>query len=270
MVNPQPLVVSSLAFSASGFGTLVLAQGTTSSLHSDSIRRFEVPGSDTVVRTGRDATGHHASVSRDAGQSWQRLPDIQTDLDLRFARFDPLIQGEPTIPNGLMAPAANRLFIVQFQTEVIDEFKHDLEALGAERHAVLPNQAYLVRMDRATSKQVAAKPYVRWVGDFHIAYNLPTGFAHGFTYFSTTTSGILGNGNWLGVELDGLVVSSFLVPIPPFRFGHAAGTYPHVPYTFPVGLATALSGITFDAVAIFYDGAGNVMAVSNADRRRVQ
>jgi hypothetical protein len=171
MINKRSLVLSSLALSAVGLGTFATAQGTASA-PSDPIRTFAVPGTDTVVRTVRDASGHHASFSRDRGQTWQRLPDVQTDLNLRYARFDPLVQGEPTIPNGLGAPASNRLFIVQFATEAIDEFRHDLAVLGAERRAALPHQAYLVRMDRATATQVAAKPYVRWVGDFHVAYKL--------------------------------------------------------------------------------------------------
>ena len=130
-----------------------------------------VRGTNTVLKLWEDG-GRHASVSRDAGRTWRELQTPETVLNLRFARFDPMLHGEPSIPAGLAAGSDSELHIVQFETPIIEEFKHDLKVLGAQRYQPLPHQGFLVRMDRATAAQVAAKEYVRWVGDFHSAYKL--------------------------------------------------------------------------------------------------
>ena len=40
---------------------------------------------------------------------------------LHYREFDPMV-GEPMVPPALQADANNRLFIVQFKTQIIDEF----------------------------------------------------------------------------------------------------------------------------------------------------
>jgi hypothetical protein len=55
-----------------------------------------------------------------------------------------------------------------------------------------------------------------------------------------------------------------------FHFSRTASGYPAVPFVFPAGIAAVLSGYELDALALFVDGAGKCVAVSNVDRVRVR
>ncbi len=107
-------------------------------------RTIPVRGTNTLLKLWEDG-GRHASVSRDGGQTWRELQTPETVLNLRFARFDPMLHGEPSIPAGLAARSDSELHIVQFETPIIEEFKHDLKVLGAQRYQPLPHQGFLVR-----------------------------------------------------------------------------------------------------------------------------
>ena len=49
-----------------------------------------------------------------------------------------------------------------------------------------------------------------------------------------------------------------------------AGSYPYTTFSFPVSVATSVSGTTLDAVVILFDATGTVVDVSNVDRVTVQ
>ncbi|MCC6782602.1 MAG: S8 family serine peptidase [Planctomycetes bacterium] len=145
-----------------------------------STRAQDAPASpaDTVIAVDGGRTllrlrgGTQAEVSRDGGRNYLPFVAPLGTLELRYARFDPLVQGEPSVPANLQAPGDNRLFLVQFVTDVLPEYRDALAALGARRYHVAPHQAYVVRMDRALLEHVRALPFVRWVGEFHAAYKL--------------------------------------------------------------------------------------------------
>ncbi|MBI5849633.1 MAG: hypothetical protein HZB39_01120 [Planctomycetes bacterium] len=131
-----------------------------------------VPGTTTRVRLN-DASGvRRADVSRDGGRTWQAFVAPAGTIELRYARFDPRAGGEPAVEPRLAAAKDNRLFIVQFVTDVLPEYCAALDALGVRRFHVAPNEGYVVRMDRSVLARVQALPFVRWVGEFHPAYKL--------------------------------------------------------------------------------------------------
>ncbi|MFO1054370.1 MAG: S8 family serine peptidase [Planctomycetota bacterium] len=146
----------------------LLAQSAIAAPSEAGLRTIRIDGTSTWLRLGSVST----EISRDAGRSWHRFVDQDGVIDLRFARFDPLVGGEPKLDGRLGAAAGNRLFIVQFVTDVLPEYQAALAALGVQRFHVAPNQGYVARMDRSLLARVRALPFVRWVGEFHPAYKL--------------------------------------------------------------------------------------------------
>ncbi|MEM7205013.1 MAG: S8 family serine peptidase [Planctomycetota bacterium] len=134
-------------------------------------REIAVPNTATRVRVFRGDGGLQARVTNDHGLTWRALARPNYIIDAQYTSFDPLIR-EPLVPPALAAPPGNRLFVVQFETPIIGHYRHALRRLGVEIHSFLPTQSYLVRMDRGRRADVAALPFVRWVGDYHPAYRL--------------------------------------------------------------------------------------------------
>jgi serine protease AprX len=96
-------------------------------------------------------------------------------LRLKYATFDPL-QGEPQIDSALRADAypgtGEGAYIVQFRGPVQGAWKDQVRALGGRVMDYLPDYAFLVWMDSAVQKRVAALDAVRWVGLYQPAYKL--------------------------------------------------------------------------------------------------
>jgi len=96
-------------------------------------------------------------------------------LRLKYATFDPL-QGEPQIDSALRADAypgtGEGAYIVQFRGPVQGAWKDQVRALGGRMMDYLPDYAFLVWMDSAVQKRVAALDTVRWVGLYQPAYKL--------------------------------------------------------------------------------------------------
>ena len=132
---------------------------------------ISVPGTATRVKVTPFSPKPKASVSRDSGQTWTALNDVERKLAIRYGEFDPMLQ-QPEIPTNLVAKRSSKLFIVQFESQILDEFRAGLRTLGAEIHHYLPHQSYVVRVDPRTRGSIADLPYVRWVGQLHPAYRL--------------------------------------------------------------------------------------------------
>lgn len=123
---------------------------------------------ETAAAGGADT--NYFAISRDGGKV-ERVAEANYELALRYATFDPL-RGEPPIDAGLAAPADNELYIVQFVTQPLGAYRAELEARGAHIHKFLAHQAYIVRIAPEAPRTVAALPFVRWVGPYHVAYRL--------------------------------------------------------------------------------------------------
>ena len=115
----------------------------------------------TVVLVG---IGTQAAASQE--------PPERKEIKLRFAIFDPILDGPPEIPERLAAPEGSDVFLVQFVPQPNDELKGRLRELGARIFFYVPDHAYVVRMDEQTRETVEALSFVRWVGPYHPAYKL--------------------------------------------------------------------------------------------------
>ena len=111
------------------------------------------------------------SISLDGGKTIARTVQPSYELGLRYAHFDPLIS-TPDIPPILSAGEDINLYIVQFVTQPIEEYKNAITSLGGHIRQYIAQFAYLVEMTEQIKLQVESLPYVRWVGPYHPAYRL--------------------------------------------------------------------------------------------------
>jgi subtilisin family serine protease len=90
---------------------------------------------------------------------------------LRYANFDPLVAEvavEPVVASG----GDTKVYIVQFVTQPLPEYRDALRGLGASVYQYIGEHAHIVRMDPGVVEAVSALPFVRWVGPLHPAYRL--------------------------------------------------------------------------------------------------
>ena len=101
------------------------------------------------------------------GADWTDARDSQSLIMLRRGNFDPLGFNQlPALPAHLQSMPGEQLRIVQFHTSFVEGYRTELELLGAEVHAYLPQTAFIVRMNDDVRDAAAALPFVRWIGDY--------------------------------------------------------------------------------------------------------
>ena len=105
------------------------------------------------------------------GRKFHEAQETSHDILLRYRRFDPLL-GEPEVEPALRAAPGSRLWIVQYWTQGLEEYRDVVRQLGGEVHLFLANNANVVEADAAAVEAIRAEPFVRWVGPFHPAYKL--------------------------------------------------------------------------------------------------
>jgi hypothetical protein len=111
------------------------------------------------------------SYSRDGGRTWSQAQAFSSDLLLRDGRVK---SGEPVpaAPPALQLPADGRLFLVQFRTVGLPEWREALTAMGAEVLNFFPQNAHIVRMAPGLATSVAQLEFVARVEPYHPAYRL--------------------------------------------------------------------------------------------------
>ena len=78
----------------------------------------------------------------------------------------------PAVPAALRLPPEGRLFLVQFRTIGLPEWRQALAALGAEVLNFFPHNAHIVRIDPGLVQRVAELAFVERVEPYHPAYRL--------------------------------------------------------------------------------------------------
>ena len=105
------------------------------------------------------------------GQHVAKVRQASYVVRLWHGEFDPVV-GVPPVDPRLTADASSNVYIVQFWTQVLQEFRDGIIALGGKAYHYMPECSYVVRMDPAVKTQVEALPYVRCVCRLHPAYRL--------------------------------------------------------------------------------------------------
>jgi len=143
----------------------------------EGLRELVVPGSPNRLRTWREDGRDWTSVSLD-GTRFEAPRAVSYALELRYRNFDPRT-GEPNLPAELRASTANRLFIVQGWTQMLESCRAALRAAGAELLLYMPETAQVVELEPHELAAVRALPFVRAVTPFHPAYKLEERLAAG-------------------------------------------------------------------------------------------
>jgi len=135
---------------------------------------IEVPGTTIIITLWKQQLENgkinpYYSISIDG--KVVRTVQPSYELGLRYAHFDPL-DFVPPIDYRLIADADTHLYIVQFFTQPLEEFKNAIKVLGGTVHHYIAQYAYLVEMNENTKIDVEKLPYVRWIGYYHPAYKL--------------------------------------------------------------------------------------------------
>ncbi len=178
--TPQARLVPAAA-AANEHNQLVLPSGmifhrTANPVHD--LRTVAVPGSPIRLHMWSEelSSGQRQSfysVSQGATKLRGRVRATTNKVRLRRHTFDPLLDGPPALSPGLAARAGNELYLVQFWSTPLPEFREGITALGGEVKRFLSDHTYIVRMTPGVRVQVAARlPYVRWIGEYHPEYRL--------------------------------------------------------------------------------------------------
>lgn len=120
---------------------------------------FETSGG-TSVQVAADGTYVITPAGKSAGERQNVRPTIRLiSGDIAPGPDDSFALGGPDADTNEVGA-----YIVQFVTRPIEDYRRDLESLGAEVHGFVADQAHIVRMTPTVAAQVSELPHVRWIG----------------------------------------------------------------------------------------------------------
>ncbi len=112
-----------------------------------------------------------SAFSLDGGRSWNEARPLETDLRLRAGTVR---HGKamPAIAAGLALPAAGRVFLVQFHTLSLPQWRDELAEAGAQILAFVPYNAHLVRIEPGAVAAIRGLQFVGRVEPYHPSYRV--------------------------------------------------------------------------------------------------
>jgi len=139
-------------------------------------RHITVSDSDILIKLWEEKNDlgeilPYYSISLDNGKTIARTVQPSYELGLRYEYFDPMY-GLPSVVPTLASGTDTNLYIVQFYTQPLEEFKNEITELGGTVYQYIAQFAYLVEMSETVKEEVESIPYVRWIGPYHPAYRL--------------------------------------------------------------------------------------------------
>jgi serine protease AprX len=151
-----------------------ILSGIAFAQQTQAVRDIRVPGKPAFASVwttpGSSGPETNYTLSLD-GKVTTTVLNVNYDLLLRFERFDP-VADRPNIPQQLQANSDNRLMIVQYWTQGIEDYRDVIRGLGGEVHLFLANHANVVELSPAAADAVRALSFVRAVVPFHPAFRL--------------------------------------------------------------------------------------------------
>ncbi len=96
-------------------------------------------------------------------------------IRLQNTTFDPLAKGAATQSAAAPSERASDgkgYYILQFMGPIIDAWKSDAEAAGAELLEYIPDFAFIIRADKSAEPKLRTLSSVRWLGDYAPAYRI--------------------------------------------------------------------------------------------------
>lgn len=129
------------------------------------------PAGRAAFVTWEEAGGRWFSATRDGGATWLEARPIETALLLHDAAVEPG-RPVPPVPASLALPSDGRLFLVQFRTIGLPEWRDALADAGAEVLSYFPFNAHVVRMSPALAGSLSSLEIVERIEPYHPGYRL--------------------------------------------------------------------------------------------------
>jgi hypothetical protein len=134
------------------------------------LEALDLPGGTYRASTWREGTRTVSAVTRlDNGQT--RVSTQSGLLRLRFGDFDPT-RTKLVTPVALPVASDNDMFVVQFDTQALPDYRTAIEGLGGTIEQYLPDDAYVVRIAPAQVAALRGMDFVRWVGAFETSWRV--------------------------------------------------------------------------------------------------
>lgn len=122
-------------------------------------------------------TSHFSAISLRSSKI-DTVVETSNQLKLRYGSFDPLVSVLP-VQNRLKASPAGGMFVVQFVSQPLEEYREAIRNLGGEVENYLPDNAYVIEISPDKVKDLKALPFVRWVGAFEPGWRLDQSLIRG-------------------------------------------------------------------------------------------
>src|SRR5262249_8947438 len=156
------------AKAADGTGHRVLLRKTESSVEPGA--RGSDPAGRAMFVDWSEKSERWFAYSRD-GLTWSEPRHIETTLQMRDGRIAPGMQ-IATVPSYLKMPDNGRLFIVQFRTLSLPEWRQALEEAGAKILSYFPHNAHIVRLTPSRAAGLARLPFIERIEPYHPYYRI--------------------------------------------------------------------------------------------------
>ena len=130
-------------------------------------RLVVVPGTGTRLALWNETDGGGAkapfyAIGR-AGEPMGRSVRTSYTLGLRYGEFDPAA-GTVEVEDFLSATESENLYLVQFETQGLEEYDRAFRFVGGEVLGFMPNHARIVRVSSGNLTRIRELPFVRWAG----------------------------------------------------------------------------------------------------------
>ena len=119
---------------------------------------------------GGERRPHYAVI--DGGRLRGRVRETGYRIELVDRSFDPLTEDQPLAEPALASRPGDRLALVQLWSTALPELQERIAEAGGVIHRHLTRHALVVELDQGARAEVAALPFVRWIGAYHPEYRL--------------------------------------------------------------------------------------------------
>jgi hypothetical protein len=150
---------------------LTVAGGPFEASGRDELRVVRSDFEGLIFASWQESGRRSVSISKDAGATWSEPRVMIDEIPLQAGVIVPGTS-LPAVPKNLAAGDDVRVFLVQFETQSLAEWRRQIRSLGAEVLTYVPHNSHLVRMDPALVSTVESLPFVRWVGVFEPGYRV--------------------------------------------------------------------------------------------------
>ena len=128
--------------------------------------RFDTGTVVELFESEKDGTSSYSIRLSDGRASGRRVAD--RTIGLQRATFDPLADGPPPA----LVPGTGSIRIVQFETQIIEEYLAELRKRGVEVHRVLARESVVASVPKSVEAQLGSLAFVRWVGSYRPDYRV--------------------------------------------------------------------------------------------------